>query len=69
MLTAKREEAAAMMVRVYEKYIGSTDWFHGFYAISSYSQKELLKDMNAVYVDWSRMSYSEAQGIYLNMTT
>ena len=68
-LTAKREEAAAMLVRVYEKYIGKTDWVHGFYAISSYSQKELTKDMDAVSVGWSRLSYSADQGAYLNTTS
>lgn len=67
--TAKREEAAAMLVRVYEKYISRTDWLHGFYAISSYSQKELTKDMDAVSAGWARMSYSEGQGAYLNTTS
>ncbi|MDD3168434.1 MAG: S-layer homology domain-containing protein [Eubacteriales bacterium] len=68
-LTAKREEAAAMLVRVYEKYIGKADWIHGFYAISSYSQKELTKDMDAVSAGWSRMSYSADEGAYLNTTS
>lgn len=68
-LTAKREEAAAMLVRVYEKYIAKTDWVHGFYAISSYAQKELSQDMDAVSVGWSRMSYSADQGAYLNTTS
>jgi len=67
--TAKREEAAAMLVRVYEKYIGKTDWTHGFYAISSYSQKELTADMDAVSVGWSRMSYGTDKGAYLNTTS
>lgn len=67
--TAKREEAAAMLVRVYEKYIGKTDWIHGFYAISSYSQKELTDDMDAVSVGWSRMSYSMDKGANLNTTS
>jgi spore germination protein YaaH len=67
-LTAKREEAAAMLVRVYEKYKAKADWVHGFYAISSYSQKELTKDMDAVSVGWSRMGYSADQGAYLNTT-
>lgn len=68
-LTAKREEAAAMLVRVYEKYKGKTDWIHGFYAISSFSQKELTKNMDAVSVGWSRMSYDPEKGAYLNTTT
>lgn len=68
-LTAKREEAAAMLVRVYEKYNAKTDWVHGFYAISSYSQKELAGKMDAVSVGWSRMSYSPDKGAYLNTTS
>lgn len=67
--TAKREEAAAMLVRVYEKYKSRTDWLHGFYAISSYSQKDLTKEMDAVSAGWSRMSYSADQGAYLNTTS
>jgi spore germination protein YaaH len=67
--TAKREEAAAMLVRVYEKYIEETDWVHGFYAISSYSQKELAEDMDAISLGWSRMSFSAGKGAYLNTTS
>ncbi len=65
-LTAKREEAAAMVVQVYEKYIQKTDWTHGFYAFSSYSQKELTKNTDAVSAGWSRMSYDPDKGVYLN---
>lgn len=68
-LIAKREEAAAMLVRVYEKYKGKIEWVHGFYAISSYSQKELTKEMDAVSAGWSRMSYSADKGAYLNTTS
>lgn len=65
-VTAKREEAAAMLVRVYEKYISKLEWVHGFYAISSYSQKELTEDMDAVSLGWSRMSYNAGEGAFLN---
>lgn len=67
--TAKREEAAAMLVRIYKKLNAKTDWFHGFYAISSYSQKELTQTMDGVSAGWSRMSYSEGSGAYLNTTS
>ena len=40
-VTATRAQAAAMLVRIYEKLRQSTDFLHGFYAISSYSQLEL----------------------------
>lgn len=68
-VTAKREEAAAMLVRVYEKYTSKLDWIHGFYAISSYSQKELTDNMDAVSLGWSRMSYTADKGAYLNTTS
>lgn len=53
--TAKRQEAAAMIVRVYEKYRGEMDFVHGFYAISSYSQKDLAARMDAVTYMWSEL--------------
>lgn len=53
--TATRAQAAAMLVRIYEKMNQDTDFVHGFYAISSYSQLDMAKDMNAVSAGWSRM--------------
>lgn len=53
--TAKRQEAAAMIVRVYERYRGETTFTHGFYAISSYSQKDLAARMDAVTYMWSEL--------------
>lgn len=53
--TATRGQAAAMLVRIYEKIAASTDFVHGFYAISSYSQLGLAGDMDAVSAGWSRM--------------
>ena len=66
--SATREEAAAMLVRVYERYISKTEWLHGFYAFSSYSQINLTADMDAVSVGWARMEYS-ADGPTLNSTS
>ena len=65
--SATREEAAAMLVRVYERYISKVDWVHGFYAFSSYSQINLTADMDAVSVGWARMEYGES-GPTLNST-
>ena len=67
--TAKREEAAAMLVRVYEKYTAKTDFVHSFYAISSFSQKDMIQDMDAVSLGWSRLGYSQEKGAYLNTTS
>lgn len=55
--TATRAQAAAMLVRIYEKYTHTTDWVNGFYAISSYSQLALTKHMNTVSAGWSRMTW------------
>ena len=55
--TATRAQAAAMLVRIYEKIAAPTDFVHGFYAISSYSQLDLTGDMDAVSAGWSRMTW------------
>lgn len=66
--SATREQAAAMLVRVYEKLHASTEWTHAFYAISSYSQIELAKSFDAVSLGWSRMTWSAGSGAKLNTT-
>ena len=54
--TATRAQAAAMLVRIYEK-LQTTGFLHGFYAISSYSQIGLMDSMDAVSAGWSRMTW------------
>ncbi len=66
--SAPREQAAAMVVRVYERMTGKTQWLHGFYAFSSYGQLDLGLQMDAVSLGWARMSYGQDQGFYLNTT-
>lgn len=66
--SAKREEAAAMLVRVYERYTSRVEWLHGFYAFSSYSQIALTREMDAVSLGWARMEYT-ADGPTLNSTS
>lgn len=67
--TATREEAAAMLVRVYERFASRTEWLHGFYAFSSYSQIGLTAQMDAVSVGWARMEYDPQDGPRLNSTS
>lgn len=55
--SATRAQAAAMLVRIYEKLHQKTDWVHGFYAISSYSQLFLTDYMNTISAGWSRMTW------------
>ena len=64
--TATREQAAAMLVRVYEKYNAPTTWKHAFYALSSYSQIEQAKRFDAVSLGWSHMTYSAEEGAKLS---
>lgn len=56
-VTATRAQAAAMLVRIYEKMQQKTDFVHGFYAISSNSQMDLAEEMDAVSAGWSRMTW------------
>lgn len=66
---ATRGQAAAMLVRVYQRYISSVDWLHGFYAFSSFSQIGYTAQMDGVSVGWARMSWDEANGAWLNSTS
>lgn len=67
--TALREDAAAMMVRCYDKYNSYVDFVHGFYTFSSYSQKDMAAEMDTVSFGWSRMEYSDEDGVVVNTTT
>ena len=55
--TATRAQAAAMLVRIYEKINQSSGFVHGFYALSSYSQLSSASGMDAVSAGWSRMTW------------
>ena len=55
--TATRGQAAAMLVRIYEKLHRQTAEVHSFYAISSYGQLTLAEQMDRISVGWSRMTW------------
>lgn len=59
--TATRAQAAAMMVRIYEKLHQKNGWVHGFYAGGSYGQLSLTDYMDSVSVGWSRMTWDGKQ--------
>ena len=65
---APREQAAAMLVRCYERYTSKTDWLHGFYAVNSYSQLSYTDGMEAVSVGWARLEADGGQPV-LNDTS
>jgi len=55
--SAPREQCAAMLVRCYERYTAKTDWLHGFYATSSYSQIDLADGLDGLSVGWAQLQY------------
>ena len=58
--SATRAQAAAMLVRIYEKLqTAGKGENHGFYAISSYSQLPLAEGMDSVSFGWSRMTWAD----------
>ncbi len=57
--SAPREQAAAMLVRCYERYFSRTEWLHGFYAFNSYAQIDYTDAMDAVSVGWARLEMNE----------
>ena len=61
--TATRAQAAAMLVRIYEKINQSSGFVHGFYALSSYSQLSSASGMDAVSAGWSRMTWDGATAL------
>ena len=67
--SALREEGAAMMMRMYSKYYSSLEELHGFYAISSWGQKEIAAQMDSVSFGWSRLQYTDDGKVHLNQTT
>lgn len=60
--TAKREEAVAMLRRMYQKINSGIDELHAFYAIKSYDQADMIKDLDSVSFGWSRLEYDENSG-------
>ena len=68
--SATRSEAAAMLVRVYERYTSSIGYLNGFYAFSSYGQIGLTQNMDAVALGWSRLCWDQEAGEpWLNSTS
>lgn len=64
-----REQAAAMLVRMLNVMDRKLNALNGFYAISSNSQRDKIKDLSSVCFGWSRLSYdSSSQSVVLNMS-
>lgn len=65
---ATREQAAVLLVRLYEKYYGDIEWLHGFYAISSYGKIGYTAQMDGVSVGWARLEFDGERGPWINQT-
>lgn len=61
--TATRAQAAAMLLRIYEKLHPGEEWSHAYYAISSYPQLELGTQADAVTLGWSRMTWDGSSAL------
>ncbi len=66
--TATREQAAAMIIRLYETRYKTLQELHGCYAISSSSQSQLMSQMDSVSFGWSRLTLDNGQAV-LNTTS
>ncbi|MEG0596673.1 MAG: S-layer homology domain-containing protein [Oscillospiraceae bacterium] len=65
---ATREEAAAMLLRVYDRYTQKIDWLHAFYYAGSYPRMDLTANADGVSVCWAKMEYDPIKGAVLNTT-
>ena len=57
--SAPREQAAAMLVRCYERYFSETQFRHGFYAFASYPQLAVASSLDAVSLGWAQLQFVE----------
>lgn len=64
----KKEEAYAILYRVYKSYYATFKELHSYYAINSYAQIDLTEDLNALSFGWSRLELnSDRSGIIINL--
>ncbi|NLK86868.1 MAG: hypothetical protein GX279_05175 [Clostridiaceae bacterium] len=64
-----REHAAVMFIRMQDAMDIKINALNGFYAISSSSQKEKIKDLSSVCFGWSRLSYdTKNNSVVLNIS-
>ena len=68
-VSATREEAATMLVRVYERYTSDIEWLHAFYAFKSYGQINLTDSMDAVSLGWARLETDGDGKPWVNTTS
>ncbi len=64
--TALREEAAAILIRMYEGMTTETTHSNAFYAVSSYSQMELAKEFDQISFGWASLSRNNEDAVVLD---
>lgn len=67
--TATREQAATMMIRMYDGINRKIDFVNAFYAISSAGQMDAIKQMDSISYGWSKLAFNEQNELYLNTTS
>jgi len=60
--TAKKEEAVAMLIRMYQRLNSKVNELHAFYAIKSYDQIGMIQNLDSVSFGWSRLEYDDNSG-------
>ncbi|MGB7604941.1 MAG: glycosyl hydrolase family 18 protein [Lutisporaceae bacterium] len=65
---AMRQEAAAMLIRMYDIMNNKLNTVNGFYAIKSFEQVSKIKAFDSIGYGWSRLTYNPTSG-QVEMTT
>lgn len=66
--TAKKEEAVAMLIRMYERLNAPLEELHAFYAIKAFNQVDMIQDLSSVSFGWSRLEFDENNGQFVVAT-
>lgn len=66
--TAKKEEAVAMLIRMYERLNAPLEDLHAFYAIKAFNQVDMIQDLSSVSFGWSRLEFDENNGQFVVAT-
>ncbi len=61
-----KEQAAVVLSRIYERINSNIKDLHGFYAIKSYEQKDMIKGFSSVGFGWSKLEQDKDGKIVLN---
>ncbi len=59
---ATKQEAAAMLIRMYNINNNQLSVVNGFYAIKSFDQADMIPDFNSIGFGWSRLDYNQTSG-------